>query len=229
MCSMHGLPTIGTIGFGWFEVSGRSRVPSPPAITTAFICATSRRTLTDVVRAAARTASADADPEEDERPVRARLGVDQDEADRRVEQPRRSLAEEADLERRTRAARRTGATDEHDVADEDDRERDPGEPVVDPEQDHAASIISRSASGSAIFPNVRLDVPASGEEPVDLVGDPRNAEHDRRRASCARRRSAATQHDEERDEREARDVSAFGSCASGGATEGVADDPRRQG
>ena len=34
---MHGLPTIGTIGFGWFEVSGRKRVPSPPAITTAFI------------------------------------------------------------------------------------------------------------------------------------------------------------------------------------------------
>ena len=36
MCSMHGLPTIGTIGLGWFEVSGRSRVPSPPAMTTAF-------------------------------------------------------------------------------------------------------------------------------------------------------------------------------------------------
>ncbi len=37
MCSMHGLPTIGTIGFGWFEVSGRRRVPSPPAMTTAFM------------------------------------------------------------------------------------------------------------------------------------------------------------------------------------------------
>src|ERR687883_316920 len=35
MCSMHGLPTIGTIGFGWFDVSGRRRVPSPPAMTTA--------------------------------------------------------------------------------------------------------------------------------------------------------------------------------------------------
>ena len=34
---MHGLPTIGTIGLGWFEVSGRSLVPSPPAITTAFM------------------------------------------------------------------------------------------------------------------------------------------------------------------------------------------------
>ena len=33
---MHGFPATGTIGFGWFDVSGRSRVPSPPAITTAF-------------------------------------------------------------------------------------------------------------------------------------------------------------------------------------------------
>ena len=41
MCSMHGRPTIGTIGFGWFEVSGRRRVPSPPAITTAFIAPSS--------------------------------------------------------------------------------------------------------------------------------------------------------------------------------------------
>jgi hypothetical protein len=41
MCSMHGLPTIGTIGFGWFDVSGRRRVPSPPAMTTAFISAPS--------------------------------------------------------------------------------------------------------------------------------------------------------------------------------------------
>ena len=34
---MHGLPTIGTIGFGWLDVRGRSRVASPPAITTAFM------------------------------------------------------------------------------------------------------------------------------------------------------------------------------------------------
>ena len=39
MCSMQGLPTIGTIGFGWLDVRGRSRVPSPPAITTAFTAA----------------------------------------------------------------------------------------------------------------------------------------------------------------------------------------------
>ena len=39
---MHGLPTIGTIGFGWLDVSGLSRVPSPPAITTAFTSAPAR-------------------------------------------------------------------------------------------------------------------------------------------------------------------------------------------
>jgi hypothetical protein len=33
---MQGLPTIGTMGLGWFDVNGRRRVPSPPAITTAF-------------------------------------------------------------------------------------------------------------------------------------------------------------------------------------------------
>ncbi len=42
MCSMQGRPTIGTIGFGWFEVRGRKRVPSPPAITTAFTGSSSR-------------------------------------------------------------------------------------------------------------------------------------------------------------------------------------------
>jgi hypothetical protein len=39
MCSITGWLTIGTIGFGRMLVSGRSRVPSPPAITTAFIAA----------------------------------------------------------------------------------------------------------------------------------------------------------------------------------------------
>ena len=57
MCSMHGLPTIGTIGFGWFEVSGRSRVPSPPAMTTAFIAATACRAFSTYCAPAA-TASA---------------------------------------------------------------------------------------------------------------------------------------------------------------------------
>src|SRR5207253_7407503 len=36
-CCMTGLLTIGTIGLGRLIVSGRSREPSPPAMTTAFI------------------------------------------------------------------------------------------------------------------------------------------------------------------------------------------------
>ena len=89
---MHGLPTIGTIGLGWFEVSGRSRVPSPPAITTAFTrvpppalpCTTYARPATSGER--------EADPEEPERPVGV-LADDDQEAERRVEQPGRRLAE----------------------------------------------------------------------------------------------------------------------------------------
>jgi hypothetical protein len=37
MCSAIGLVSIGTIGFGMSHVSGRNRVPEPPAIKTAFI------------------------------------------------------------------------------------------------------------------------------------------------------------------------------------------------
>ena len=36
-CSMIGRLTTGSSGLGWFAVIGRSRVPSPPAMTTAFI------------------------------------------------------------------------------------------------------------------------------------------------------------------------------------------------
>ncbi len=36
MCSIIGRLTSGSIGLGALEVSGRSRVPSPPAMITAF-------------------------------------------------------------------------------------------------------------------------------------------------------------------------------------------------
>src|SRR5215475_14781297 len=36
---MIGRFTTGNMGLGWFAVIGRSRVPSPPAITTAFTAA----------------------------------------------------------------------------------------------------------------------------------------------------------------------------------------------
>src|SRR5437773_4512086 len=43
MCPRHGLLTIDTIGLGRLIVSGRRRLPSPPAITTACICREHRR------------------------------------------------------------------------------------------------------------------------------------------------------------------------------------------
>src|SRR5207244_12531662 len=36
-CSIMGRPTTGSIGLGWLLVSGRSRAPWPPAMTTTFI------------------------------------------------------------------------------------------------------------------------------------------------------------------------------------------------
>src|SRR6266567_7089739 len=36
-CCIIGLPTMGSIGLGWLLVSGRSRVPWPPAMITALI------------------------------------------------------------------------------------------------------------------------------------------------------------------------------------------------
>ena len=38
MCSMIGWLQIGTSGLGLFAVTGRNREPSPPAMTTAFMC-----------------------------------------------------------------------------------------------------------------------------------------------------------------------------------------------
>ena len=92
---MHGLPTIGTIGFGWFEVSGRRRVPSPPAMTTAFIAHRPQRA--GDVEDRGQHGQPDAGPEEPERPRRALVGGD-DAGDRRVEHPRGRLPERRDRE-----------------------------------------------------------------------------------------------------------------------------------
>src|SRR5579863_554613 len=35
-CSIMGRLAMGSMGFGWFEVRGRRRVPSPPAMISAF-------------------------------------------------------------------------------------------------------------------------------------------------------------------------------------------------
>ena len=150
MCSMHGLPTIGTIGFGWFDVSGRRRVPSPPAMTTAFIASalSSRRARRTSPRA--RTARA--------RSRRARAATScrprtDPEADAGVEHPRRGLAEHVDVE--VDAARRehAPADEQQEVAQRRSR-RAPahGSRPYATSRITAASISSRSASGSAILP-----------------------------------------------------------------------------
>ena len=95
MCSMQGLPTIGTIGFGCSEVSGRRRVPLAARHVTA---------LTPAPPAALSPGTAlpqvgerDAAPEQPERPVRA-LVRHHRQRKRRVEEPRRRLAERVHLE-----------------------------------------------------------------------------------------------------------------------------------
>jgi hypothetical protein len=40
MCSIIGALAMGIIGLGAFDVRGRSRVPSPPAMMTAFMIPT---------------------------------------------------------------------------------------------------------------------------------------------------------------------------------------------
>ena len=93
---MHGLPTIGTIGFGWFEVSGRRRVPSPPAMTTAFMRTPRSRALRPYNRSEA-SGEREAGPEDLARPLRR--GVrDGRQPIAEEEQPGRGLAEEVDLE-----------------------------------------------------------------------------------------------------------------------------------
>ena len=98
MCSMHGLPTIGTIGFAWFDVSGRSLVPSPPAMTTAFIPSSPPGAPSTVARRAPRSRA----PKPIQKMTRGQtvpLSVTIVNAERRVEQPGRRLAEQVDLER----------------------------------------------------------------------------------------------------------------------------------
>ena len=82
MCSIIGAFAIGSIGFGWLLVSGRSRVPSPPARITAFMNATSLRTSRAVLPSRNATRAAghvfrrrevpEHDPADREAPTRAR-------------------------------------------------------------------------------------------------------------------------------------------------------------
>ena len=191
MCSMHGLPTIGTIGFGWFEVSGRRRVPSPPAMTTAFMSPPPRRALRSVAGAAATTASAEADPEDARAASRCPRGVTIMKPSARVEQPGRGLAERSSPRSGSRGRRRAAVrrASSSDVA-RGDQQRDPRQAVGVPEQDHRR--VDHQPVGERVgdLAERRLDVPAAREEAVDLVGDAGGAEERSPPASCGRRRTS---------------------------------------
>jgi hypothetical protein len=131
---MHGLPTIGTIGFGWFEVSGRAGSP-PPAITTAFTAAP--RDAPWHVLARRDDGEPEADPEQRERPPRVPLG-DEDERERCVEAPRSRPCRARHLELVAARHDELVPADEHEVT-EQNHERDPRQPVVRDEE-HDADV-----------------------------------------------------------------------------------------
>src|SRR5581483_5378325 len=185
MCSMQGLPTIGTIGFGWFEVSGRRRVPSPPAITTAFT-RRSRRvdSPADLVPRLAEVGGerggreGEPRPEDPARPRRAGPRRHR-QGEARVQEPGRDLPEQVHLEAVAAADRERGQDDQGGVAG-GNREREPREAARVPEQ-HDREV-NQQLVGERVgdLPERRLHPPAPGEEAVDLVGDRGRGEEHRR-------------------------------------------------
>ena len=145
---MHGLPTIGTIGLGWLEVSGRSRVPRRPP---------SRQPSSELPPRLARVeqergdGDREAGPEDPERPVRAPVGHHR-EAEARVEEPGRELAEEVDLEA-VAAASANGVVAIRKTSRAGIASATHGSRPACQRSTTATSISSRSASGSAILPN----------------------------------------------------------------------------
>ena len=173
MCSMHGLPTIGTIGFGWFDVSGRRRVPSPPGHHDCPHASTSLRALRPYNT---RDTIASAKPAQKIQSGHCRRRVGDDRAaDAEEEQPRRGLADQVHLEPVPVGEHRGRDREEEHVAQRD-RERRPREaPGMPLEHDRRPD---HQPVGQRIgeLAEARLHVPAAREEPVHLVGDPRDQE-----------------------------------------------------
>ena len=212
---MHGLPTIGTIGFGWFEVSGRRRVPSPPAMTTAFIAHLPTR-LERRSRRRATDARAPTPIQKSQSGQSVPVVRDHHEA-RATRRAPRSRALPRKLTAKLVAARHDELVpaDEQRVTREDDASAAHGSRSSMPEQDHRG--VDHQPVGERVgdLAELRLDVPAAREPAVDLVGDAGDAEDDRRRPSCARRPRRASSTTKTGISASRRIVSAFGSCASG--------------
>ena len=84
MCSMQGLPTIGTIGFGWLDVEGEARALAAGHDDGLHV----RPRCADDVGGAGEERQREADPEERIREVRACRGR-QHERERGVQDPGR--------------------------------------------------------------------------------------------------------------------------------------------
>ena len=113
------------------------------------------------------------------------------------------------------------AEQEQKVARDDDGEAGPRQAPVGDEQDDGG--VDHQPVGERIgdLAEARLDAPAAGEEPVDLVGDARDSEDVPAGQLCASPaftiRTTKTGMSASR-----ASVSAFGSCASGAGTARVA-------
>ena len=129
---------------------------------------------------------------------------DDEEGDPRVEEPRRRLAEQVDLE--LVPLRRDGLVAQHQgeiAADHHDEAR-PRHVVGHEEEDHGR--VDHQPVGERVghLAELRLDPPATRQEAVDLVGDAGDAEDDPRRPAVT---AVCRQHErhEERDQEEAGD------------------------
>ena len=89
------------------------------------------------------------------------------------------------------------------------------QPVGNEEHDHRRVDHQAVRERIEDTAEVGLDVPAAREESVDLVGDAGHGEDDARRPAVAAFRGSH-QHDEHRDEREARDRKRIGKLLEGG-------------
>ena len=147
--------------------------------------------------------SAEADPEEPERPC-GRVVRDDAAPDGEVQEPRRSLADDVHVELDAARREHAPAGEQQQVACGDDDETGPRQSAVDDEQDDRRVDHQAVRERVGDLPEARLHVPQAGEEPVDLIGDAGDAEEDPGRPAMRVAR-LHHEHDEDGDDRETRE------------------------